>query len=118
MSDQSGDAVMSLTRSETVLRLLVGLALGLGFLGFATRSHAAENSYLRLQDESELERIDAPEWVPEPLVEVAARVGIPHAGIGAAPPMVWRDGKGLISIIRPGVRFTKRATLLSIGGNF
>jgi hypothetical protein len=31
---------MTLRKSESVLRLLVGLALGFGFIGFATHSRA------------------------------------------------------------------------------
>jgi hypothetical protein len=31
---------MTLRKSSTVLRVLVGLALSFGFLGFATHSHA------------------------------------------------------------------------------
>ena len=40
---------MTLRQSETVLRLLVGLALGFGFLGFATHSraeHAFQSAHL------------------------------------------------------------------------
>jgi hypothetical protein len=32
---------MTLRKSETILRLLIGLALGAGFVGFATHSHPA-----------------------------------------------------------------------------
>jgi hypothetical protein len=33
---------MTLRKSSTVLRVLVGLALSFGFLGFATHSHALQ----------------------------------------------------------------------------
>ncbi len=33
---------MTLRQSETVLRLIVGLALGFGFLGFATHGRAVQ----------------------------------------------------------------------------
>ncbi|HEY6878910.1 MAG TPA: hypothetical protein VI299_12860 [Polyangiales bacterium] len=33
--------VMTLRQSETLLRALVALALGIGFVGFATHSHTA-----------------------------------------------------------------------------
>ena len=34
---------MTLRKSETVLRLMVGLALGFGFVGFATQGRAAQH---------------------------------------------------------------------------
>jgi hypothetical protein len=37
---QAGVTAMTLRKSEAVLRLLVGLALGFGFVGFATHSRA------------------------------------------------------------------------------
>jgi hypothetical protein len=35
---------MTLRQSETLLRALVALALGLGFVGFATHTHAAHGT--------------------------------------------------------------------------
>jgi hypothetical protein len=40
---------MSFRRSETVLRLLIALAFGVGFVGFATRGHAATHTSQLLQ---------------------------------------------------------------------
>jgi hypothetical protein len=109
---------MTLRRSESLLRLLVGLALGFGFLGFATHSRAEAPSLVRLQTEAELQRPKLPDWVPDPMVDAAARLGIPHAGVGAALPMTWREGQGAIAVLRPGIRYARGAALLSIGGSF
>lgn len=110
---------MTLRQSETVLRLMIGIALGFGFIGFATtQSRAQPGALVRLQTEAELQRPKAPEWVPESLVSAAARLGIPHVGVGAALPMAWREGQGLVQVIRPGVRLTKSGALLSVGGSF
>lgn len=120
---------MLLRRSESVLRLLIGLALGFGFLGFATQSRAEDNpnTWIRPQAASQLERMRAPDWVPEGVLQAAARAGFPaRAGkktgtaFGAAPPMVWRDGQGFVSVLRPGLHMSRdrKGVLLSVGGSF
>jgi len=127
MGVSAGDAAMLLRRSGSVLRLMIGLALGFGFLGFATQSRAEENesTWIRPQSEAELEQVQAPEWIPDPMLQAAVRAGIVRrdirrTGIGAAPPMVWRDGQGLITVLRPGVLMlrNRKGVVLSLGGSF
>ena len=118
---------MLLRRSGSVLRLMIGLALGFGFLGFATTSRAEdnENAWIRPQSDAELEQVRAPEWVPDPVLEAAVRAGIVRrdvrrSGLGVAPPMVWRDGQGIITVLRPGVLMqrNRKGVVLSLGGSF
>jgi hypothetical protein len=42
---------MTLRKSESVLRLLVGLALGFGFVGFATHSGATQANQQQLGEQ-------------------------------------------------------------------
>lgn len=49
----------SFRRSEAIFRLLIALALGVGFVGFATRGHAAIHSEL-LQVEVGVEQAHSP----------------------------------------------------------
>jgi hypothetical protein len=62
---------MTLRQSETLLRALVALALGLGFVGFATHARGAHQARSSVSTEATSLEVAA-----TPIADVAVRAGI------------------------------------------
>lgn len=76
---------MSLRTSENVLRMLVGLALGFGFLGFATQGRAvmhANKPVAPVASPADRTALHVPGSGPATEVQLADCAGVPAAVVG------------------------------------